>query len=521
MFGIDDTRIIFRYRSETAVKAAPPASAAGRYKFGRMLGIKDETTGEAALLEIIRLTDLGAAANSRQTFFDAAGNPISDDSDIPAGYTYLGQFLAHEIAFDPREVVPTEAVDVDALRQVRSPALDLDSLYAGGPAAAPPGTFEADGVRMKVGRTTPSQFWGAVVKHDLLRHPPGDPEHRRAIIGDNRNDENLVTAQTHLAFIYFHNAVADWVDQGADAPATFVKVRELVVRHFQWIVLNDFLPRVIDADAMRKVLTHVRTQGGQPEFFKPLAGGELYMPVEFSGAAFRFGHSMVRDSYEWNFFHKSEFILGPARPSDLFEQTGLHGRFIGAHGLPNDSLPSDWVINWRHFFDFPGSGVRSNKAKKIDTSFNFRLPKTPAPPHSHSSMPLTTRNLLRGFAYRLPSGQEVADWLGEQKLPDDLVARGPHEAVLRTHGYHSRTPLWYYVLKEAETLGRGNRLGPVGSRIVAETLIGLILNSDFSILDPADPAGDWKPVLPVLGGGAFDMPALLSFAKVVNPIGED
>jgi hypothetical protein len=523
MLGPYDNQIIFRDRGVAEpvvaelVKAERVEVFAQDFRFGRMLGIKDDTTGEAALRELIGLNELGAAINGAQTFFDGMGRRVSDDSDIPAGYTYLGQFLAHEVSRDPRLVVPTEAVDVEALPQMRSPALDLDSLYTReGPATALPGMFEDNGVRMKVGDTTPAHFWGKVVPHDLPRHAPGTPEHREALIGDPRNDENLVTAQTLVALIHFHNAVARWMNDGPDAPATFEKVRGVVVRHFQWVVLHDFLPRVIDADAIRRVLAYVRAHGGQPEFFRPLPGGEIYTPVEFSGAAFRFGHSMVRDSYQWNFFRKSGSILGAARPKDLFELTGFSGNVGG-----QDSLPSDWVINWRRFYDFPGSPVVSNKAKKIDTSFNFRLEDVAAYPHGGNPQPLTTRNLLRGFAYRLPSGQEAARVLGEEELPEAEVVSGPHEKVLREHGYHRRTPLWYYILKEAERRGRGNRLGPVGSRIVAEVFVGLILNSGFSILDPADPARDWQPVLPALGPAGFDMPSLLAFANVVNPVGED
>ena len=517
MLGPNDSQIIYRDRGGVVPEEFQPEGfEAQGFRFGRMLGIKDDTTGEAALRELIGLSDLGTAINGTQIFLDEAGNRIPDDSDIPAGYTYLGQFIAHEVSFDPRLVAPTEPVDVDAMTQERSPALDLDSLYAGGPAAAPAGVFEADGVRMKVGDTSSAHFWTKIVPHDLPRGAPGTPEHRKPLIGDLRNDENLATAQTHLAFIYFHNAVARWIDGGPDAPATFEKVREVVVRHFQWVVLKDFLPRVVDPAAIRKVLAHVRAHGGQPEFFKPLQGGELYTPVEFSGAAFRFGHSMVRDTYEWNYFRNSGRTPGAARPKDLFRQTGFSGNFEG-----KDTLPSDWVISWKRFYDFPNSGVVSNKAKKLDTSFNFKLEDAAGFPHGGSPQPLTTRNLLRGFSYRLPSGQEAADVLNEEKLPESEIVRGPHEAVLRSHGYHLRTPLWYYLLKEAETLGRGNRLGPVGSRIVAETIVGMILNSGFSILDPAEPARDWPPFLPALGEAGFDMPSLLTFAGVVNPADKD
>lgn len=118
---------------------------------------------------------------------------------------------------------------------------------------------------------------------------------------------------------------------------------------------------------------------------------------------------------------------------------------------------------------------------------------------------LTSRDLQRGVALDLPSGEAVAREMGVEPLTDE-------ECGLRATGWDAETPLWYYVLKEAEVRAGGERLGPVGGRIVAEVLLGL-LDADSGSHRHVEPA--WKPVLPVAEPDDFTMADLLVFAEAV------
>jgi hypothetical protein len=306
------------------------------------------------------------------------------------------------------------------------------------------------------------------------------------LIGDKRNDENLIIAQLHVAFLRAHNAIAA---QGH----TFDEVRRILRRHYQWIVTRDFLPRICDPWIVSEILF------GGNRVFQPNPD-DLFMPFEFSVAAYRFGHSMVRPTYHYN----SDFPRAALK--DLFTLTALSGDLGGT-----PTLPEKWIIEWKNFVD-----GGANRARPIDTSlsrelFNLTEFKKPMP-----EARLSVRNLLRGYMLRLPTGQAVASALGLKVLrPEDIeaVASSVSDAQLasvRDGGFSERTPLWYYILAEAAAESTG-RLGPVGSTIVAEVLIGLIRGSKDSIL--REPG--WKPTL---GGtpGLFTLRDLLKLGNVLN-----
>ena len=130
-----------------------------------------------------------------------------DPGDIPAGFTYLGQFVDHDLTSDRTKVELGEHVSPGELIQGRSPSLDLDSLYGAGPLDEDSERFYSDGVHLKVGRTLEAEPGAGF---DLPRVGTGnDRQARKANIPDLRNDENLAVAQTHAAFIRFHNRVVD------------------------------------------------------------------------------------------------------------------------------------------------------------------------------------------------------------------------------------------------------------------------------------------------------------------------
>lgn len=429
-------------------------------------------------------------------------------SDRPAGYTYLGQFIAHEITFDKLQTIPRVEPDPT---NVRSPSIDLDSLYGIGDEWSKRLYDEKDPALLKVGAT--GKFTNFVLPNDL----PRDDKDGRALIGDPRNDENLAVAQMHIAFIKFHNKiVADLRKDGHPEAQVFKCARAQVSRHFQWLVLHDFLGRFIEQPLFLSVLND------PPKCFKVDSAKDLYMPLEFSAAAFRLGHSMVSNQYLWNDIHTADgsFLKKPAKLTDLFHFTEFSG-VIGHQDSPR-KLPGDWVIDWRRFFPFEGKfaidASQRNLAARIDTNFDFHFGEMLPPPDMPVAVkPITVRNLLRGLALRLPSGEDVAKRMQETPLTREQIVDGPQSDILSDKVFEERTPLWYYVLKEAE-LNEENRLGPIGGRIVAETLVGLIKNSPISILKE-----QWQPDkyarFDAGGKPIFEMIDLLEAADVVNPYG--
>ncbi|MFL6281962.1 MAG: peroxidase family protein [Pyrinomonadaceae bacterium] len=462
-----------------------------------------------------KLIALGTLMNKPQGGDDGDG-----DSDIFAGYTYLGQFIAHDITHDKKD--NQLAADLD-ITNLSTPEVDLDSLYGGedGPTTHPE-LYWKDGVRLMTRETVPGDF-SKTFMNDLPRGTNDRP--LKALIGDARNDENLAVAQTHVAFIYFHNSVVEKLkNEGCPADKLFKTAREEVILHYQWIIVHDFLPKLVRTDVLESVMSD------EASWFKGDADGVLYMPLEFSAAAFRIGHSMVRDVYQWNSRRRTGGLDRAARLTDLFTQTGSNKNgFNGQLGLT-----SDWVIDWRHFYDFDPLNVykpvERNMAAKLNTIFDMHLDTiTGFPDENIDKMQkaITVRNLLRGFYLGLVTGEEAAQRLGVTPLTPEQVAEGPHRSLLEDPLLLGRTPLWYYVLKESELLGFGrdgktpaNRLGPVGGRIVASTLLGLIRQSRHSIFKDKD----WRPRFGRPADAAAGTPAkfeiidLLYCADVVAPL---
>lgn len=353
--------------------------------------------------------------------------------------------------------------------------------------------------------------------NDLPRKPENSDrsKDREALIGDPRNDENLIISQLHLAFLKAHNAL---VDQGK----TFAQARRLLRQHYQHIVVHDFLRRVADQAIVDGIVQHGN------RLYDPPAG-QFYMPLEFTVAAYRFGHSMVRDSYDFN-LNFNALNSDAADLSLLFMFTAFSGQIgSGVGGSVNPAgagvaqfptLPDNWIIECHRFADTADTKA-SNKARRIDTKlaaglFGLQsLAGTVIQPPDMAN--LAVRNLLRGYQLRMPTGQAVARQLGLPPLTADQIkeaAANPQQVQALGDGrFLECTPLWYYLLAEAAhpSGGNGQRLGPVGSTIVAEVLIGLIRRSEDSILN----APGWQPSLPSAHPGRFELADLLRFAGVL------
>jgi hypothetical protein len=431
------------------------------------------------------------------------GKPdAEEDSEITAAYTYLGQFTDHDITFDPtsqlREFLSTE--ELAGLKDYRTPRFDLDSLYGRGPADQPY-LYDTDGIHMLLGEPMSGNPFDSEA-----RQIPRGPN-CRALIGDPRNDENRIVAQLHAIFLRFHNQVADYLTKASYLGRTprFDDVRNWVRWHYQWMLVTDFLPKVVNGDTYQRVFADLY----DPTPMLPgLEDGRLgFMPVEFSVAAFRFGHSMIRPVYRLNTTIERRPIFGPDRGTGApVDDAADLGGFR--------PIPADWAIDWQFFIDLgPDARPRAmgplydpiarepQHAYKIDTSLASPLRHLPSRIASGPSI-LALRNLERGRDFRLPSGQAVAKALDEPIVPDDKLMIGKATADAEREplsrivpGFAGRAPLWAYILSEAQVTSwpdPGSRssldnipikLGPVGGRIVAGVFAALLHGDPTSYLN--------------------------------------
>lgn len=476
--------------------------------FGRMFpGLEPLAVEDAALQEL-------ADAMQDPDPASADGN----NTTVPAGFTYLGQFVDHDLTLDLTTIGEKES-DPTAVENFRTPALDLDSVYGLGPDgsrqlfARHPGDADGKnpGPALLVGKNINVAAGGVTGDHrnDLPRGPEGF-----ALVGDHRNDENLVVAQTHVAMLKFHNKICDRLAAaGTPADAILEEARRIATWHYQWLVLHDWVERITERGIVAKILE----EGRRFYRFKRTP----FMPVEFSAAAYRLGHSMVREAYS----HNRIFTAGGLAPATLqllFRFTALSGGIVGdlaptppTAPTPVSVLPSNWIIDWRRFHEvaLPNpADVPLNLSRKIDP---FVVPTLHTLPGGGGSLPF--RNLKRGVLLGLPSGQAVANAMKiRHPLTPDEIAAGPDGAVAKKHGLHLRTPLWYYILKEAGQRSNGERLGPVGATIVSEVFVGLVQGDRHSFLSA--PGKRWTPDLPSRTPGDFTMADLLRFVGDISPI---
>jgi hypothetical protein len=482
----------------------PSSSFYDRGRFGRLFPTlpafsADTPTIRAALTEIGRPGGLMDAADDLSDPVALVADPTRslhnpNSPDLTAGFTFLGQFLDHDMTFDPTSSLARRQ-DPESIRNFRIPALDLDSLYGGGPGVSP-ALYDQ---HVDHGRTTmlveeiPGS--GAVTVDGQPRYDLPRNSQNVAILGDPRNDENLIVSQLHLAMLRFHNAVVADV-KGAlgdvlTSEEVFAEAQRIVRWHYQWMIVHEFLPKTVGAATMADIVTHGR------RFYD--WRHDPYIPVEFSVAAYRFGHSQVRPSYRAN-FGTSAADVGQQFFAMIFD-----------HSLAAADDPADLrggcraprrFVDWQTFFDFSDGRVRPNKL--IDTTLSSALfhllGQSTGSPDS-----LAIRNLQRSLTMKVPSGQAVAKAMQLPVLkPTDL-------ADLAFCHLDERTPLWFYVLREAQVEAGGRHLGPVGGRIVGEVFYGLIESDSQSYL-AQDP--EWTPTYGV--GNTFEMTHLLRKAGVVG-----
>ena len=442
--------------------------------------------------------------------------PDDEESHIPGAYTYLGQFIDHDLTFDPSTFAEQKS-DPKGIVDFRTPRFDLDNVYGRGPGDQP---FLYDGIKLLLGEKfqiaarNPKAF-------DVPRAAASSKGIRHAIIGDPRNDENVIVSQLQGMLLRFHNRLVD-LNPGWD----FDRVQQEVRWHYQWVVLHDFLPLIVRQDVLDAVSPAIADPslgfGAHPAHLRFYKFENPVMPVEYSVAAYRLGHSMVRPGYRLNEHTDPIAIFNPDNPP-----LGLNG--FGA-------FPPSWAIDWQRLIDL---GIpqavgddkdRIQMAYKMDTSLVnplAHLPKSIAGDEASADprkFNLAFRNLLRGEILRLPSGQDVATKMGVPVLGDDQIVIGraltpaptdpqPQPINVVAPGLAGKCPLWAYVLAEARAGWDKDdptsqvRLGPVGGTIVAETFLALLRRDRRSFLR-ADP--HWKPSLG--DGTTFTLADLLNVA---------
>lgn len=456
--------------------------------YGRFGRIFREHLGLAPLYNNpLELAKLGAKGGP----MDGGATP-QFTAAVPLGMVFLGQFIDHDITLDVSSNF-TSINNPTNVENVRTASLDLDCVFGGGPEDEPflyDKPSPARGLYLLTGKSNNNQGTGiALEKHDLPRTGTGT-----AIIGDPRNDENRVLSQLQLAFIRFYNALYldlktkyEGLGMAKSASEIYGEARLLTTWHYQWVVVNEFLPLLCGREIVNKIL------GNGRQFYKPYL--RAYIPVEFSVAAYRFGHSMIAQNVKL--------------------QTGgaTHSIFSPEFGQGFAKITSGTqVIDWKVFFDFDGNYQRAEPLNTKLASILLELPFVNSPNAGDKS--LATRNLRRAQSFLLPSGENVARCMGRDDDEITTVATLVKSlASAHSVDLSAGIPLWFYILAEAEVVGRmaddgssmpGEGLGPVGATIVAEVIIGLLELDVHSFLGSNR---DWSPTLGT--AGTFTMKDLL------------
>ena len=446
------------------------------------------------------LSELGEAMRDKQ--FDSE----FDSRDIPSIYSYFAQFVNHDINqtdvtkqkmqtdfqfLDSTNLRPWSDEQIKELvSNKRAGMLELDCLYGTMQADVLPPRFLDNHEKMALGTVhqngdrppgKPDQF------HDVVRGEPSPTlmRDRTALIGDRRNDSNVILSQLHVAFLRAHNEIVDRRNLNHE------QAKQLLQKHYHWLILKDFLPAIVPQEIIDSVLAEPHYHAGDG------------LPFEFSVGAFRFGHSMIRRSYYYNTNFKGVNLVF------LFTLMALSKN--GGAPTPNEgspTLPERWIIQWENFLKGGKNQARSFRTQMVEPLFflideiNLKVP---------GERSLAVQDLKRSYMMRIPSGQSIAEFVGAKVLTAEEikeVSSVDEIKALEKGKMLECTPLSFYVLAEAAKAGKG-KLGPLGGRIVAEVLIALIRDRPDSII-----ATNWRPDLGLLPGH-FEMSDLLRLARVL------
>ena len=424
--------------------------------FGRLLNIPMTWADDVAIRDKAEAAHIAAALGGQNGVMHDV-NDNSGDSVIPAAYTFFAQFVDHDITLEARSRLdrkPLTIREIERLPNFRSASLDLDSVYGFGPEVSPH-LYEPDDFGKFV-------FGNQVNPDDVPRHA-----NNRALLGDPRNDENIFLSQMHLLFLRFHNQLLEPVVDARNGRERFAAAQKQVRYHYQWIVLHDFLRRICDERVYNLVLRKILARDAAFFLLQPDASGRIIMPVEFSVAAYRFGHSMVRSRYSVREGHQEIEIF-----DEEFRTTGL------------TPVPPELTVDWQFLLD----RVNSKAIDHLLANELVALPERVVGPDAGGQdfLSLAFRNLLRGYVLGLPSGQRVETALvargypieTEQDLRLGEILEAADLDVETRNRLANHTPLFLYLMREAGVRGSSNRLGPVGSAILMEVFGAMLVHCD-------------------------------------------
>ncbi|MBN8631829.1 MAG: hypothetical protein J0L76_13345 [Rhodobacterales bacterium] len=476
---------------------------------------------------------------------------------LPAAFTYFGQFVNHDISAPVGDVVTSRggtpaagvigtadppgldrnrrsrpAIILENLVNEQEKPLTMASLYGDGPASADPAIralYQPDGKRFRLGQTRREEeqfFTNLLIDPRRVIHATGAPDlprkDRQALIADRRNDENLIISQLHLALMLLHNkAVAALEPQVTDAAECFRQARRLVTRHYHWLILHDYLPRLLSPSVLSGSLARWPSRLTEPDC----------VPLEFTTAAFRFGHSMVGSAYDFNanFGLNGRISDSGATLEDLFAFTSRNN--MQSDATETLALPDHWVVDWARMTRvLPQPAGRPprdfGRAERIDLAFARDMLNIMGDSSVAVHGSILFRNLLRGFHRCIPLGQRLAAEYGVAPLTENelraALPDGPPPSqggtgfrdTVAALGFLRDTPAWLYFLCESLARENGERIGPTASHIIADTIVGLIRLNPQSVLN--EDGGRWHPRDSLLrdadGRGLTTIRKLLLFA---------
>lgn len=363
-------------------------------------------------------------------------NPTSRPNNrILQGYTYFGQFIAHDVL---------EATNPKCRSRFVTPQLNLDSLY---------GDFNYGNKWRTLFHANGKFVHNQDDQHDLVRAADG-----KALIPEQRNDENVIIAQLHVFWQRVHDAIVESESLNTNLEIAVGSARRKTILTFQLLTLTDFAPLIFTDLVYDQYFKNHRT------YLEPRVSG---IPLTFSRAAFRFGHSLVRQNYRLNQNQSSEDL------KDLLQGNRSDRR-----------IPATMAINWELFFtDKHGE----NTSFLVDPVITTTMENVPNCEPATQEINIASQNLMAGAI--LGSGHDLVQSLLAQPngltMASDLALSPLQDLGPPFKGLDGMTiqelPLWPYILLEASQVSRGFRLGPLGSIICAETFRWMIESSSISI----------------------------------------
>ena len=370
--------------------------------------------------------------------------PEQLNKKMTVGYNIFGQFIVHDMTSNPTSSFSPGDISLENRLTMK---FDLDTLYGG---ASEQFYYNEN------------KFIYNECDNDLPRNHLG-----KAMIPDPRNDENYIVAQMHLLFMKFHNKLVDFYKPTIAKENLFAFVKKQVIFHYQWLIVNDFLPRWVDNSIIEQLFT------GFNFHYKPDQIPKL--PIEFAVAVGRTGHfimpNTIRIAYDL-----------------IVDEDEIH-HFTGG------KLP-EYVIDWTNFFPMKYKEYDINYCRKYDGRISAgladmtHLAKPKNLPSSKNNLLL--RNLMRAQQFELGSGQDYADLLGITKIPDILLKQYDTQCILELSNMSKETPLILYAVKEAQIYKNGCQLTGVGGRMFAETILALLFADCCSYLNTPSV---WKPII--------------------------